>query len=160
MWLELFRVLGMDYKTLVSIRDKYPKDAEISLFEAISEWIRGQDPKPSWRALVDALRNKMLEAKLADGIAERHFTPLELKNYKSSKFANPLLPHNSSYCGFPDPDQLCSLANQILNDVILIDHMWHLVKLKLTRVWQFTVQYKNASLGVIFLGYGIVHKLH
>ena len=84
-WFDLFKAVGMDHKTLEGIRQQYPIDPEASLFECISVWVRGEQPKPSWRALVHTLRQRMLEAKLADGIAERHFSPPDLETYKKGK---------------------------------------------------------------------------
>lgn len=82
LWFDLFVALGMEFKTLEAIRQCYPINPNISLFEAITEWLRGDTPTPSWKALVDVLRHKMLEAKLADSIAEKHFSAQDLENYK------------------------------------------------------------------------------
>lgn len=83
-WFDLFRSLGVDHKVLEGIRQRYPFDPDASLFEAIGEWLGGRS-KPSWTALVDALRSEMLEAKLADTIAERHFSAQDLKKYTKGK---------------------------------------------------------------------------
>ncbi len=84
MWFDLFKAIGMDLQTLEGIREKYPCDPEVSLFEAILVWVEGEDPKPSWKALVDAL-HCMLEGKLADFIAIRRYSPLERANHRKSK---------------------------------------------------------------------------
>lgn len=84
MWFDLFRSLGIDHKVLEGIRQRYPIDPDASLFEAIGEWLGGggDRSKPSWKALVDTLHSEMLEAKLADTIAERHFSAQDFKKYK------------------------------------------------------------------------------
>ena len=83
LWFDLFKALGMEHRDLEIIRQQYPFNPNISLFEAISEWLKRGNA--SWVSLVQALRQNMLEAKLADGIAERHFSPQELEHYKSEK---------------------------------------------------------------------------
>jgi hypothetical protein len=84
MWFDLFKALGVDFKLLESIRQQYPFDPDASLFEVIREWLGGRASKiePSWKALVDVLRSEMLEAKLADAIAEKHFSATDLQAYK------------------------------------------------------------------------------
>lgn len=83
-WFDLFRALGVDFKVLEGIRQHYPFDPDASLFEVIGEWLGGGGSKsePSWKALVDTLRSEMLEAKLADAIAEGHFSAQDLEVYK------------------------------------------------------------------------------
>lgn len=94
-WFDLFRALGMEHKTLEGIRQLYPCDPNISLFEAISEWLKGGGPggqrSPNWESLVHTLRQDMLEAKLADAIAEKHFSAQQLENYKSKIVATSFL---------------------------------------------------------------------
>lgn len=83
-WFDLFRALGVDFKVLEGIRQHYPFDPDASLFEVIGEWLGGGGSKsePSWKALVDTLSSEMLEAKLADAIAEGHFSAQDLEVYK------------------------------------------------------------------------------
>ena len=85
MWFDLFRALGVDHKILESIRQRFPFDSDASLFEAINEWLRASQEEASWNALVSTLRSKMLEAKLADTIAEKHLSAKDLANYKQSE---------------------------------------------------------------------------
>ena len=73
-WFDLFKAVGMSYDALVEIKERFPYDAEISLFEAITEWLKGEGPKPSWKSLADTLSYEMLESKLANEITEKHFS--------------------------------------------------------------------------------------
>lgn len=84
MWFDLFRALGVDFKVLESIRQRYPFNPDASLFEVIGEWLKG-GREPSWKALVDVLRSEMVEAKLADTIAEKHFSAQDLQIYKQGE---------------------------------------------------------------------------
>lgn len=84
-WFDLFRALGIEHKALEGIRQRYPFDPDASLFEAIGEWLGDGKINPSWKALVETLHSEMLEAKLADVVAEKHFSAEELESYKKSE---------------------------------------------------------------------------
>ncbi len=77
MWFDLFVALGMSHQKMDRIRQKYPCDPNVSLFEAIVEWLNGEEPCPSWKALADVLRFKMLKSKLADEIEREHLSRTE-----------------------------------------------------------------------------------
>ena len=59
-WYNLGLQLGVRGGTLDGIRNQYqdPKDA---LREMLKVWLKMVDPKPTWAALVDALRKKTVE---------------------------------------------------------------------------------------------------
>ena len=84
-WFDLFKALGLEHEALEEIRKQHPRDPYVSLYKAVSEWVRGEKPQPSWSTLAQVLRQDMLEVKLADGIAERHFSIQELVQYTKSK---------------------------------------------------------------------------
>ena len=90
MWFDLFRALGVDFKVLESIRQRYPFNPDVSLFEVIGEWLGGGASKgePSWKDLVNVLRSEMVEAKLADAIAEKHFSAQALQIYKQGELVD------------------------------------------------------------------------
>ena len=87
-WFDLFKALGLSHNSLEEIRQKHPYDPNVSLFEAILKWLRGNEPTPSWKALADTLSLKFLESKLATEIAEKHFSAkenAEAEKYKEGK---------------------------------------------------------------------------
>lgn len=66
--------LGVNDIHLEAIRREHLFEPNICLYKSILIWLDGQNPKPSWKALADVLRFKMLQSKLANEIACTHFS--------------------------------------------------------------------------------------
>ena len=58
-WFHIGVELGIDLGTLEAIRNDYCSSKEC-FTTMLTEWLRMNDPVPSWRALVDALKSKLV----------------------------------------------------------------------------------------------------
>ena len=73
-WYDIGIELKVDVSTLKSIESKY-SDAKDCLREVITGWLKAVSPKPTWRSLVDALRQPAVdESKLAAVLEGKYCT--------------------------------------------------------------------------------------
>ena len=75
----LGRVLKLPAATVESIHLQY-SDPQKCLFHVIDEFVKRVEPPPTWRVIVEALRNPLIDQlRLAQDIERKH-CPLSLKN--------------------------------------------------------------------------------
>ncbi len=71
-WYDIFLHLGFDRKKLDKHLKAVPPRDRYILLMLVQDWLDRQDPPPSWEAMVDVLRNKLLEGKLAADVEEKY----------------------------------------------------------------------------------------
>lgn len=57
-WNSFGLQLKMNYDDLTAIKKECREDPEECLKELLSRWLKRADPKPTWKALVKALKSK------------------------------------------------------------------------------------------------------
>ena len=65
-WYELFESLGVKKEILDDVKVQYEKDPKVQMTEGIRHWLEMTNPKPTWEAMVDQIRQTLLETELAD----------------------------------------------------------------------------------------------
>ena len=77
-WYDIGLELKVPVGTLDSIRVQ-SDDTKECLLEALKHWLKTVDPKPTWQALVDALRSCVVEEnQLANSLEEKHCTKTKI----------------------------------------------------------------------------------
>ena len=73
-WYNIGLGLKVSVSTLDSIRERWDDDSD-RLREVYKPWLKGVDPLPTWKALIEALRNRSVgEGKLADQLETKYCT--------------------------------------------------------------------------------------
>lgn len=71
-WFDIFLNLGIDRAMLEKSAEDHPYNSHLSLLDVIILWLEREDPPPTWQALADVLRHKLLEGKIADEIEKKY----------------------------------------------------------------------------------------
>lgn len=71
-WFDIFLNLGIDRAMLEKSAKDHPYNSHLSLLDVIILWLEREDPPPTWQALADVLRHKLLEGKIADEIEKKY----------------------------------------------------------------------------------------
>ena len=80
-WYDVGLELRVPVHTLDSIRLQFTDPADC-LRETLKEWLKGIEPKPTWGALVDALRSDVVrEHCLAREVEEKYIPPENRRHY-------------------------------------------------------------------------------
>ena len=78
-WYDIGLNLKVPVSTLETIRAQYRDNPQDCLREMLMVWLK-MDPQPTWKALVDALRRRMVgEARLADVLEAKWCPKLDTK---------------------------------------------------------------------------------
>ena len=70
-WYALGLQLGLSATTLHEVELEREKESSYYLNEMLKSWLEREDPRPSWRALIEALKKKE-ETELANRLQEQY----------------------------------------------------------------------------------------
>ena len=70
-WYALGLQLGLSGTTLHTVESETGKEQSYYLNEILKLWLEREDPRPSWRALIEALKKKE-ETELANRLQEQY----------------------------------------------------------------------------------------
>ena len=71
-WYDLFLHLGIDQAILDKSFSDHPFDAHVCLLDMINLWLKRDDPPATWKEMVDVLRCKLLEGRMAKIVEDKY----------------------------------------------------------------------------------------
>lgn len=115
-WFDIGLAIGVKLIDLEAIKKEYHNDSDKCLKELIHQWLKRRIPKPTWAALVCALRSPIVgRGHLSDEVMTKYLPTYTSHHSESLDNANSALSHSHLQPEFQCPCRKCNLMDYLKN---------------------------------------------